>query len=182
MFLVNCILQNIFLLKPNMYIGNIPLAFPQPPVGWLHLLPCWKAHSTFRTSPLCTWKWNPNPCSFRRQREGSSGSISSVDREGLSAGAPQEQEGHQGRTQHQEHPELSCLILLLHWMHKYLNQGQDYSYKAYFKGKLDPGQDMKEFWKPQKTVNHKFVLKLLRKRKINLAQIWHLPEEAFKKQ
>lgn len=88
MFLLNWILQNIFLLKPNMYIGNIPLAFPQPPVGQLLLLPSWKAHSAFRTSPLCTWKWNPKPCSFRRQR-GSSGNISSV--------GWKEQEGHQGQ-------------------------------------------------------------------------------------
>lgn len=164
MFLLNWVLQNIFLLKPNMYIGNIP---------WFLLQ--WDDSTSFHPGRLiqhselhlCVPESEiPTPAVSGGREKDPQGEFPILTGKGFLQEPIRTRRDTKGRTQHQERSELSCLIFLLHWMHKYLNQGQDYSYKAYFKCKFDPGQDIKEFWKPQKTANQKFIPKPLREKKL----------------
>lgn len=180
MFLLNWILQNIFLLKPNMYIGNIPLAFLSFQTGDSTSFHPGIQHSELH---LCAPESEiPAPSSFRRFREGSPEYFqywlgSSLCR----SQEPQEQEGSQGQDSASGMLRAVLPHLSAPLKHKYMNQRQDHSYKAYFKGKPDPGQELQHkrvLKNMENKKTQKFILKLLRK-KINIAQLWHLTEEAF---
>lgn len=54
--------EHIFIKTKHVH-RKYPPGFPQLPDRWLHLFPSW--NSTFRTSPLCTWKWNPSSKQFQ---------------------------------------------------------------------------------------------------------------------
>lgn len=180
MFLLNWMLQNIFLLKPNMYIGNIPLAFLSFQSGDSTSFHPGIQHSELH---LCAPESEiPAPCSFRRYREGSPGYFQYWLGSALCRSQePQEQEGPQGQdsapgTLWAVLPHLSAPL-----KHKYMNQGQDHSYKAYFKGKLDPGQELQHKRVLKTTENKKNTENYFKtfKEKNNIAQLWHLTEEAF---
>lgn len=172
-----------------------PSGFPQLPHRWL---PSWKAHSTFITSPLCTWKWNPNSIRFQ---EAERRFLGEFFQQWLGSALCRSQEpirvrrDTKGRVLPQECSELSCLTFLLHWKHKCINHGQEVTVlptKLILKANFirDKNYSIKDFYlfrnlhflKAMENSKPEIYSKTFKEKKINIEQIWHLTEEAFKKQ